>query len=178
MFQVALHQATTAWLLPPAPTLSAAPTACAARCAADSPSPARRMRAPLAHLVMQEPPSPLPYKVPAYEKPFADYEWDETYPGSFKPGTRSENYDLDVVLEMWEGRENPAAMELPQDQLWQVPLAPPEDILSWLQRIGLMEEKEEGDGEEEENLRTDSLLDDEFDLDEVDVEEDGGTFEM
>ena len=45
-----------------------------------------------------------------------------------------------------------------------VPLAPPEDILSWLGRIGLLEE-EEAEEEEEISSRGDSLLDDEFDLD-------------
>ena len=78
----------------------------------------------------------LPYDVPEQPKPFADYEWDPEFPGSFKPGTRGENYDLDVVLEMWEGRDNPSCMELPQDQLWQVswrshcrsPLSPPSTV--------------------------------------------------
>jgi len=106
------------------------------------------------------------FEVPPTPKPFSDYEWDPSYPGSFKPGTRSENYDLDVVIDMWEGRDNPSCIELPQDELWQVPLAPPEDILSWLGRIGLLEEEVDAE-EEEENLgRGDSLLDDEFDLDE------------
>lgn len=115
---------------------------------------------------MLEPPFPLPYNVPEMPKPFSDYEWDPAFPGSFKPGLAGENYDLDVVLEMWEGRENPACMQLPQDQLWQVPNAPPEDILSWLGRIGLLEEEETGKDEEEPLERGDSLLDDEFDLDE------------
>ena len=113
-----------------------------------------------------EPPFKLPYDVPPLPKPFADYEWDPSFPGTFKPGTRGENADIDEVLERWKDRDNPACMELPQDQLWQVPLAPPEDILSWLQRIGLLE-SEAAAGEEEESLgRGDSLLDDEFDLDE------------
>jgi hypothetical protein len=127
-------------------------------------------------LAMQEPPFALPYDVPKYEKPFADYEWDPSFPGSFKPGTRKENYDIDTVFEMWEGKDNPAAMELPQDQLWEVPLAPPEDILSWLKRIKLMDEEDEA-SEEEEDFRTDSLLDDEFDLDDVETEEEGGGFD-
>ena len=87
-----------------------------------------------------------------------------TDPGTFKPGKRKENYPLDDVLEMWEGRENPAATFLPQDQLWQVPLAPPEDILSWLSRIGLLQTDEPEDGDQA--PRGDSLLEDEFDLDE------------
>jgi len=116
-------------------------------------------------LVMQEPPLPLPYEVPPLEKPFADYEWDDSFPGTFKPGTRGENYDFDTVLEMWDGKDNPACTELPQDQLWQVPLAPPEDILSWLSRIGLLEEEETRE-EEEVTARGDSLLDDEYDLEE------------
>ena len=99
-------------------------------------------------------------------KPFADYEWDPEFPGSFKPGTRGENQNLDEVLAEWEGRDNPACMQLPQDQLWQVPLAPPEDILSWLKRIGLLEEEDALQDEEEMLGRGDSLLDDEFDLDE------------
>ena len=125
------------------------------------PPPPRPRHAPLR---LQEPPFPLPYEVPEQEKPFADYVWDPDFPGTFKPGTRGENYDLDVVLEMWKDKENPACMELPQDELWQVPLAPPEDILSWLGRIGLLEE-EEAEEEEEISSRGDSLLDDEFDLD-------------
>ena len=118
--------------------------------------------------------------MPEMEKPFADYEWDDDYPGTFKPGKRKEGMDLDEVrptrvdsknldnrlsfllrghlrtvvshllrggwsaalvtvlpwdpqpcrsrgsprmpqvLEMWKDKENPACMELPQDQLWQV----------------------------------------------------------
>ena len=49
--------------------------------------------------------------------------------------------------------------------LAQVPLAPPEDILSWLTRIGLLE-KEDAVAEEEDGFGGgDNLLDDEFDLD-------------
>ena len=70
-------------------------------------------------------------------------------------------------MEMWEGRDNPACLELPQDQLWQVPLAPPEDILSWLSRIGLLADDE--DAEDPAAPRNaDMLLDDEYDLDEMD----------
>ena len=47
----------------------------------------------------------------------------------------------------------------------QVPLAPPEDILSWLTRIGLLE-VEDGVAEEDDGFgAADSLLEDEFDLD-------------
>ena len=113
---------------------------------------------------LQEPPFELPYDVPGYVKPFPDYEWDPSFPGTFKPGKRGENQDLEDVLKMWEGRDNPACMELPQDQLWQVPLAPAEDILSWLSRIGLLEDDSQAEEEEEERTRGDSLLDDEFDL--------------
>jgi hypothetical protein len=91
---------------------------------------------------MQEPPLPLPYTVPKQAKPFADYEWDDDFPGTMKPGKRRENYELDEVLEAWEGRDNPACLELPQDVLFQVPMAPPEDILSWLERIGLLDDEE------------------------------------
>ena len=66
---------------------------------------------------------------------------------------------------MWEGRENANMMELPQDELWQVPMPPPEDILSWLNRIGLLQETPD---EDEESLADSSLLDDEFDLDDED----------
>ena len=66
---------------------------------------------------------------------------------------------------MWEGRDNPACTILPSDELWHVPLGPPEDILSWLQRINLLESSEMVDGEEA-APRGDSLLEDEFDLDE------------
>lgn len=52
------------------------------------------------------------------------------------------------------------------DVCLQVPLAPPEDILSWLYRIGLIEEEEEATEEESLTSGGDSLLDDEFDLDE------------
>ena len=48
----------------------------------------------------------------------------------------------------------------------QVPLKPPEDILTWLARIGLLDESDDGD----DSTRADSsLLDDEFDLDGSDV---------
>jgi hypothetical protein len=127
---------------------------------------------------MQEPPFPLPYDIPPQPKPFADYEWDDDFPGTFKPGNKGENYNLDDVLEMWEGKENPACMELPQDQLWQVPLAPPEDILSWLKRIGLMEEEETNTEEDGSLARGDSLLDDEFDLDVGENDDSGSDFDL
>ena len=121
------------------------------------------------HARMLESPFELPYKVPEQPKPFADYEWDDDYPGTFKPGKRMENYDLDAVLEIWEGRDNPACLELPQDMQWQVPLGPPEDILSWLSRIGMLEEEVEvEEADVPVTQRGDSLLDDEFDLDEED----------
>jgi hypothetical protein len=120
-------------------------------------------------LRMLESPYKLPYDVPSMPKPFADYEWDDSFPGTFKPGTRRENYELDDVLEMWEGRENPACVEIPQDQLWQVPLPPPEDIVSWLARIGLLEEDEDEAGEDGSPTRSGEIeLGEEFDLDEDD----------
>ena len=39
---------------------------------------------------MVEPPFKLPYEVPELPKPYADYEWDDSYPGTFKPGLREE----------------------------------------------------------------------------------------
>ena len=114
---------------------------------------------------LQEPPFPLPYSVPPLQKPYSDYVWDDSYPGTLKPGTLKENIDLDEAFEMWEGRENANMMELPQDELWQVPMPPPEDILSWLNRIGLLQETPD---EDEESLADSSLLDEEFDLDDED----------
>ena len=121
--------------------------------------------------LLEVPRDRLPYTVPDQPKPFSDYEWDPAFPGTFKPGTRGENQDIDQVLEDWKDRDNPACMQLPQDQLWQVPLAPPEDILSWLKRIGLMVEEDDGQQQEEALGRGDSLLDDEFDLDEDGIDE-------
>ena len=115
---------------------------------------------------MLEPPLPLPYEVPKMPKPFADYEWDDDWPGTFKPGKRPEQYTTEKVLEMWEGRDNPACFEIPVDQAWHVPLAPAEDILSWLSRIGLLEDDESTEQREQDGSpRGDSLLEDEFDLD-------------
>ena len=113
---------------------------------------------------MLEPP-PLPYEVPKMPKPFADYEWDQDWPGTFKPGKRAEQFTTEDVLDMWEGRDNPACLELPRDQQWQVPLAPPEDILSWLSRIGLLEDDPMDQDSQDGQPRGDSLLEDEFDLD-------------
>ena len=153
-----LLASTPCLVLSPPPHIAVAP-----RLAAPARAFSRARHAPPQLL---EPPLPLGYDVPAMPKPFADYEWDPEFPGSFKPGTRGENQNLDEVLAEWEGRDNPACMQLPQDQLWQVPLAPPEDILSWLKRIGLLEEEDALQDEEEMLGRGDSLLDDEFDLDE------------
>jgi len=120
----------------------------------------------------------LPYEVPPQQKPFSDYEWDPSYPGTFKPGTRGENYDFEEVEKMWEGRDNPAALQLPQDVPWQIPLAPPEDILSWLDRIGLLVKSE--DIEEDPGTRGErDRVEEDFDLDdenqeEFDLEEEGG----
>lgn len=126
-------------------------------------SPARR-----ASVTMQEPPFPLPYEVPPMPKPFADYTWDDDFPGTLKPGKSRENEELDEVLAAWEGRDNPNCMELPIDQLWQVPLAPAEDILSWLDRIGLL--SHEDDDEEQVRVAAETgLLQDEFDLEDSDI---------
>ena len=125
------------------------------------PPPPRPRHAPLR---LQEPPFPLPYEVPEQEKPFRRLCLGPRFRHLQAGDAHGENYDLDVVLEMWKDKENPACMELPQDELWQVPLAPPEDILSSARRIGLLEEEEAEDGEEI-SSRGDSLLDDEFDLD-------------
>lgn len=111
---------------------------------------------------MLEPPFKLPYEVPPMPKVFSDYEWDDSYPGTFKPGKRKEDWSTDDVFELWKDRENPNAIEMPRDELWAVPLAPPEDILSWLDRIGLLD-----DAPEEEpavKVAESSLLEEEFDL--------------
>ena len=136
------------------------------------PAPHARHAAPR----LLEPPFELPYEVPRQPKPFSDYEWDPSYPGTFKPGLTRENKNLDEVLAAWEGKENPAALQMPRDQLWQVPLAPPEDILSWLGRVGLLKDDDADDNEEENLGGGDSLLDDEFDLDE-ELTTDGATEE-
>ena len=104
---------------------------------------------------LQEPPFPLPYSVPPLQKPYSDYVWDDSYPGTLKPGTLKENIDLDEAFEMWEGRENANMMELPQDELWQVPMPPPEDILSWLNRIGLLQETPD---EDEDRVYTEEMI--------------------
>ena len=118
------------------------------------------------HPRMLEPPFPLPYEVPPLPKAYSDYEWDDSYPGTFKPGKREEMYSTQDVFDLWEGKENPACIELRQDELWAVPTPPPEDILSWLDRIGLLsdEGEETDDGQEKEITADSSLLDDEFDL--------------
>ncbi|EOD19330.1 hypothetical protein EMIHUDRAFT_242945 [Emiliania huxleyi CCMP1516] len=97
------------------------------------------------------------------QKVFSDYEWDPDFPGTFKPGLKRENYDFDEVVEMWKDRPNENTLHLP--------LKPPERILDWLARKGLLSEPEQ---EGEEGARAESgLLDEEFDLDEAD-EEGGG----
>mmetsp|Transcript_18229 Transcript_18229/g.38884 ORF Transcript_18229/g.38884 Transcript_18229/m.38884 type:complete len:187 (-) Transcript_18229:263-823(-) len=118
------------------------------------------------HSRMVEPPFPLPFDIPELPKPFSDYEWDDDYPGTLKPGKREEMYSLDDVFAMWEGKENPACIELRQDELWEVPTPPPEDILSWLERVGLLsDEEDEMDEVQEKELNAgSSLLEDEFDL--------------
>ena len=86
--------------------------------------------------------------------------------GKLKPGTLKENINLDEAFEMWEGlrtQHDGAAA----GQLWQVPM-PPEDIPSWLNRIGLLQETPD---EDVESLADSSLLDDEFDLDDEDSTE-------
>jgi hypothetical protein len=75
-------------------------------------------------------------------------------------------YPLEKVMEMWKGKELPAATELRADELWEIPLAPPEDILRWLDRIGRLADEDEFE------LKTIStLLEDEFDLEEEGVAE-------
>ena len=46
-----------------------------------------------------EPPFPHPfYDDQPLQKTYSDYEWDPDYPGTLKPGTRKEKYDLDEVM--------------------------------------------------------------------------------
>lgn len=110
---------------------------------------------------MQEPPFPLPHEGPAMPNVYSDYEFDPDFPGTMKPGNRLENRELSTVLEEWEDRPNPNCMQLPQDMLIHVPLKPPEEILTWLDRRGLL------DTEEDEDVvpaRDVGLIDEEFDL--------------
>lgn len=129
---------------------------------------------------MMEPPFPLPFEIPDLPKQYSDYEWDDGYPGTLKPGKREEMYSLEAAFKLWEGKENPACIELRQDELWEVPIPPPEDILSWLDRIGLLsDEVDEVDEVLEKDFSTEpSLLEDEFDLEDGDVEGDGDGTEM
>jgi len=100
------------------------------------------------------------------QKKYSDYVWDPDFPGTLKPGLKDEQYTLDEVFEMWEGKENPNVMEYPQDEVIQLPLKPPEDILAWLERRGLLDTV--SDDDEDEMTASDTLLDDEFDLDDSD----------
>jgi len=119
------------------------------------------------HVYMVEPPFPHPfYDAQKLQKAYSDYVWDPDYPGTLPPGTRKEKYDLDEVLEMWDGKENPNVFEYSQDELVHIPLKPPEDILTWLDRRGLLDR--EDDEAEEAEVGGDTLLDEEFDLEESD----------
>ena len=129
---------------------------------------AARAHARGAALRMQTPPFPLPYDVPDLPKPYSDYEWDDSYPGTLKPGLRGEGTTTEEVIEMWKDKKNGNVMELPRDQLWQVPLKPPEDILSWLDRIGLLDNSDDDDTPRGTEA---NLIDDEFDLDALDETE-------
>ena len=128
------------------------------------------------HVQMLEPPFKLPYHVPTLPKPYADYVWDDAYPGTLKPGTREEDWSTDDVFKLWENRDNPNSIQLSSDELWAIPLPPPEDILSWLDRIGLLDDDEDAD--EGGNLADSSLLDEEFDLEEGDADSDLGLGSM
>ena len=75
------------------------------------------------------------------EKPFSDYKWDPDHPGSMPPGIAREMYEIEDVEAMWEGRDNPACTEYPSDQYIEDPRKPPEDMLAWLDRIGMLSER-------------------------------------
>jgi len=58
------------------------------------------------------------------QKSFSDYEWDPAYPGTLKPGLRSEMYDIDAVMEMWKDKPNDNVMRLHMDEVGAAPPAP------------------------------------------------------
>ena len=127
-------------------------------------TPHQRLRAPR----MQEPPTkendPFYAEVPA-PRAFSDYEWDESFPGTLKPGLAKDNYDMDEVMQAWEGKEFEAVLELSMDEQFHVPIKPPERILDWLERVGLLsDEDEDAPQPDDEKLSTSGLLDEEFDL--------------
>ena len=102
------------------------------------------------------------YKTQKQNKIFSDYNWDPNFPGTLKPGTAKENYDLVDVLKDWENKPFDAVMQLSMDEQMHIPLKPPEGSLQWLERTGLLSH------EEDEQIVEGStgLLDDEFDLEE------------
>ena len=96
----------------------------------------QRLRAPR----MQEPPTkendPFYAEVPA-PRAFSDYEWDESFPGTLKPGLAKDNYDMDDVMQAWEGKEFEAVLDttlaprlLPQPELLLCLLAAPWVLLT------------------------------------------------
>jgi hypothetical protein len=115
----------------------------------------------------------LPYELPKDDRTYADYYWDKDYPGTMAPGMRKEGMPLEEVLEYWEGRENGAVDIYPRDERIDLPIRPPEDIVDWLHRIGLIQEPEEDEDLPGVNLNKDSLLSDEFDLDDVAADSSG-----
>jgi len=115
---------------------------------------------------MLEPPPFL--KDPFYEykeppKIYPDYEWEDSYPGTLKPGTKKTAHELDDVMAEWEGKENENVMAFPQDELIHIPLKPPEDILAFLARRGILDTADDA-AERAPEVAGDALLDDEFDL--------------
>uniref|UniRef100_A0A7S3TU05 Uncharacterized protein n=1 Tax=Strombidinopsis acuminata TaxID=141414 RepID=A0A7S3TU05_9SPIT len=103
------------------------------------------------------------------QKLYSDYIWDPEHPGSFKPGLTRENYNLDDVREMWKDKPNENVMRFPIDEFIHLPLKPPEGILEWLDRKGLLsdDEDESGDDLSQEDA---GMLDEEFDLEGGDEE--------
>ena len=92
-----------------------------------------------------------------------DYVWDDSYPGTPKPGTLKENIDLDEAFEMWEGRERE------HDGAAAGRAVAGADAAGGHPELAQPDRAAAGDpDEDEESLADSSLLDDEFDLDDED----------
>eukprot|EP00962_Isochrysis_galbana_P026391 scaffold8183_cov122-Isochrysis_galbana.AAC.6 len=120
------------------------------------------------------------------EKQFSDYTWDPKHPGSFKPGLTPENYSMEDVMEMWKDKPNDNVMRFTLDEVHiartsrgccqasaaidafiHIPLKPPEGILEWLERKGLLSE-EDDETIDDFSAEDAGMLDEEFDLEESD----------
>jgi len=105
------------------------------------------------------------YKKKIQEKSIS-YQFDNRFPGTAPPGLLEENVPLREVLQLDINNKN--VQEFSRDQQCGVVRGADESILDWLESKGKIKPRLKEDTKEDINEKNQTLLEDEFDFEDVD----------